>query len=366
MNPRILGLGTACPPHAIEQSQAAIMAQSRCAQDERQAKLLPELYRRTTVKHRRSVLFNNPQHQPVDATAADAFFNPPEQGHLGPTTANRMAAYARYAPPLAAQACREALADASIDPAAITHLVTVSCTGFVSPGVEHHLIGNLGLSQEVKRTLIGFMGCHGALNGLQVSRAFAKADANARVLLVCVELCSLHFQYGWHPQRIVSNALFADGAAAVVISQSSCKDFWTIRDTASRIIPDSASDMSWEIGDHGFEMTLASTVPARIGEHLKDWLSQWMDKLNMSLDDIQSYAIHPGGPRIVASAAEALGLKPHLVDDSLFILQEYGNMSSATLLFILHRQRERNVPLPRIAMSFGPGLAAEAVLLTRD
>lgn len=366
MNPRILGLGTACPPHAIEQSQAAIMAQSRCAQDERQAKLLPELYRRTTVQRRRSVLFNDSHDMPLTAAAADGFFTPAAQTSHGPTTAARMATYARFAPPLAAQACRAALADAHIDPATITHLVTVSCTGFVSPGVEHHLILDLGLSPEVNRTLIGFMGCHGALNGLQVSRAFAKADANARVLLVCVELCSLHFQYGWHPDRIVSNALFADGAAAAVISQSDVKEHWVIRDTASRIIPDSASDMTWDIGDHGFEMTLASTVPDRISRHLHAWLSQWLGRLGLSFTDISTYAVHPGGPRIVAAAADALGLSRDQVDDSLYILREFGNMSSATLLFILQRQRERNQPLPSIAMSFGPGLAAEAVLLTRD
>lgn len=364
MIPRLLGLGTACPPGVMSQHDAAIMAVSRCATNEREAKLLPELYRRSTVKQRRSVLLPPNNGQAQDATAVDDYFPPASVSPRGPTTATRMASFAKYAPPLAAQACIEALADAELSSQRITHLVTVTCTGFVAPGVEHQLIKDLGLPGHINRTQVGFMGCHGALSGLQVARAMARADPNARVLMVCIELCSLHFQYGWHPQRVVSNALFADGAAALILGQSDDSSLYTLVDTASKIIPDSHDDMTWTIGDHGFEMTLSPGVPHRISQHIKPWLTDWLVGHDLSLDQIQSYAIHPGGPRIVAAVAQALDLEGKAIADSLEILAQYGNMSSATLLFILHKQRAAGLKRPCLAMSFGPGLAAEAALLT--
>ena len=178
----------------------------------------------------------------------------------GPTTGTRLAKYAADAPPLALEASRKALADGDTRPADVTHLVAVSCTGFAAPGVDHALITGLGLRPTVERVNVGFMGCHGAINGLRVAGAFAR-DPAARVLLCAVELCSLHYHYGDDPGKVVANALFADGAAAVVNGGSTG---WTLRATGSCLIPESAAAMGWTVGDHGFEMMLARAVPALI------------------------------------------------------------------------------------------------------
>src|SRR5206468_5355252 len=144
---------------------------------------------------------------------------------------------------------------------AITHLLTVSCTGFLAPGIDVMLIQNLNLSPSVERTHVGYMGCHGALNGLRAARAFADANPAAVVLLCAVELCSLHYHYGWDPQRIVANAIFADGAAAIVGTRAKEEpSAWKMRASGSCILPDSAEAMGWTVVDHGFEMTLSKKV----------------------------------------------------------------------------------------------------------
>lgn len=381
MIPRLLGLGTARPARDLPQHHAAAMAVRRCAGTTQHARVLPPLYQRTTVERRGSVLLDHAGDRPIDHTSLDWYYPTSDNGGRGPTTADRMARYAAHATPLALDACRRALDDARVGPDRITHLVTVTCTGFAAPGVEHQLIEQLGLSPDVQRTQVGFMGCHGAMNGLQVARAFA-ADPRACVLMVCVELCTLHFQYGWDSQRVVANALFADGAAAGVVASRPDADLqnpngpqqaadtqpaaapWAMGDTASRLFADSRELMSWHIGDHGFVMSLSPRVPQLIREHLRPWIRTWLSRHDLAIEDVGSFAIHPGGPRVVAAAAEALGLADADVADSREVLRQHGNMSSATILFILQRLRDRRCAMPCLALSFGPGLVGEAVLFT--
>src|SRR5205807_2197806 len=164
-------------------------------------------------------------------------------------------------------AARQALAASGQRPDVITHLVTVSCTGFRAPGVDIELMQSLGLSTGTQRTHLGFMGCHGALNGLRVARAFVEADPAARVLLCAVELCVLHYHYQWDPQRMIANALFADGAAAVVgVPEAAAPPgAWRVAANGACLFPDCEDAMTWNIGDHNFEMTLSKRVPALIG-----------------------------------------------------------------------------------------------------
>ncbi len=186
--------------------------------DLREAPWLPAVYAHSGIKAR---------HQAIDRaviddvlrgtrTSGSVFLPTGEPGDPGPTTGERMKVYAAEAPPLAVRAARAAVSESRFEPGSITHLVTVSCTGFVAPGIDLALIRELGLRPTVERTHVGFMGCHGALNGLRVANAFAAADPAARVLVCAVELCSLHYHYGWQPDKVVANALFADGAAALV------------------------------------------------------------------------------------------------------------------------------------------------------
>ncbi|MCC6154308.1 MAG: type III polyketide synthase, partial [Candidatus Hydrogenedentes bacterium] len=210
---------------------------------------------------------------------------------------------------------------------------------------------------------VGFMGCHGALNGLRVARGFIESDPNARVLLCAVELCSLHYHYGWNPEQIVANALFADGSAAIVATAGKGgENEWAIRGTGSCLVPESEDAMTWRIGNNGFIMSLSSRVPELIGSHLRPWMEGWLQQHKLTLDDVKSWAVHPGGPRILGSVVKALNLTKDAVDVSREILRDHGNMSSPTILFILNRLREANAPRPCVALGFGPGLMAEATL----
>jgi predicted naringenin-chalcone synthase len=277
-----------------------------------------------------------------------------------------MQQFQQHATPLALQACRAALANACALPTEITHLVTVTCTGFASPGVEHALIEQLGLPRTTQRAQIGFMGCHAALNGLNVANAFANSSPNAKVLLCSVELCSLHFQYGSDPQRILANALFADGAAAAVISPapgSENQNAPTIAGHATCLLQNSGGDMSCHIGDHGLEMTLSPRVPGVIADQLRPWLDDFLQQHHLTVPEVRGWAIHAGGPRIVSAVADRLELGPHATDASRAILRDHGNMSSATILFILHRLLTTDTPRPILLLAFGPSLTAEACLL---
>ena len=257
----------------------------------------------------------------------------------GPTTAQRMQHYSKLAPPLAVQAAAAALRPSGLRAADLTHLVTVSCTGFVAPGLDFALIRSLGLPATVQRTHVGYMGCHGALNGLRVARAFTSAEADARVLLCAVELCTLHYHYGWETQKVIANALFADGAAAVVgvSDEAAPREAWRMTATGSCLIPDSETAMSWSIGNHGFEMSLSKQVPRLITVHLRPWLEGWLHQHGVDLDQVGSWAVHPGGPRILDAVEESLCLPRGATDVSRAVLAEYGNMSSPTILFILDR-----------------------------
>ncbi|MBO0697094.1 MAG: hypothetical protein J2P46_01750, partial [Zavarzinella sp.] len=222
----------------------------------------------------------------------------------------------------------------------------------------------LGLSPTVERTHVGFMGCHAALNGLRVASAFAGSDPAARVLVCSVELCSVHHHYGWDPPKVVANALFADGAGALVGAATGPAGSWRVSANGSRLIPEAADTMSWSIGDHGFGMTLSKRIPEVIATKLRPWLDEWLATHGLRVGDVRSWAIHPGGPKILDGAAAALGLVPEAVWASREILAEYGNMSSATVLFILKRLLDRGAKPPGVAIGFGPGLNVEVALFT--
>ncbi len=385
----IEGMGLAQPSRAIAQAELAAAAAPCCCENEQQRRLLPALYRRAMVKQRHSVVVGG-----IDADAAAeghgngdgededenarrrmlAFYPPARTlGDRGPALSRRMRRYPQEALPLAAAACRAALHDAAVDPASIGQLVLVSCTGFSAPGVDIGLIDVLGLPAEVGRTLVGFMGCHGAMNGLRVAGALAGSQVGdgERVLLCCVELCTLHFQYGWDPQKVVANALFADGAAAVVgcampgdpAELNGHASAPRIAAHGSLLLPGSRDAMTWTIRDHGFEMTLSPRVPDLIGEHLRGWLEPWLAMRGLAPRAIRGWAIHPGGPRVITAVEEAMGLDPSAGDHSRAVLRDCGNMSSPTVLFIMDRLRQADVPRPWVGLAFGPGLTIEAVLV---
>lgn len=358
MDTRILGLGSALPSVSVAQSEALEMAIPFTCSTPEEERTLRVLYRRSGVQRRASVLLESSDQPP-------SFFPPPTfPGDRGPATSTRMTRYERDVSPLACGAGRAALADAKLAASEVGQLVTVSCTGFYAPNFDVRLIKELGLPPSTGRTHVGFMGCQGALNGLRVADALAQRDPGHAVLLVAAELCSLHYQYGYDPDQTVANALFADGAAAAVVSAWDGADGWKIAANGAWLLPDCEDAMTWRVGDHGFLMTLSARVPELIATHLRPALAAWLGQHALALEDVRTWAIHPGGPRILSSAAQALGLPPEATSVSRQVLADCGNMSSPTILFILQRLRRAGTPLPCVALAFGPGLSAEAVLFT--
>ena len=362
MDLSILGLGAAVPQYRMTQIEAAELAQHVCSASGDQARAIKILYRRAGVETRHTVL---PHRTALDWLSADEEGGVATCVQFGPTTQERMQLYSQHACRLAVRAGAAAL-DASGAPAsAITHLVTVSCTGFAAPGVDFALITQLGLPPSVERVQVGFMGCHGSINGLRVARALAACDPAARVLLCSVEVCSIHYQMQWDAKKFVGNSIFADGAAALV-GRASCEAApaaWRVAATGSCLLPDSSDAMSWTIGDHGFEMELSPRVPDLIKRHLRPWFDEWLARQGYGIADVGSWAVHPGGPRILSAVEESLGLDREALAVSREVLAECGNMSSPTVLFILERLMARRAPRPCVMLGFGPGLMAEAALV---
>lgn len=363
MSLQILGMGTALPEFAITQVYAAKASEAFLCSTENQRRVLHRLFRMSGVEKRYSVLLE----REAEGAITQAFYHTKQNAEdNGPGMAARMQKYEEHAPKLAQIAAQRALAAADIPARAITHVVTVSCTGFFAPGLDYHLINALGLSPQTQRTHVGFMGCHGAMNGLQAAFAQAHAHNEAHVLVCAVELCSLHYRYEWNPEQIVAQALFADGAAAVVVKKSSAEKnaAWRIADFNSFLIPNTKDAMSWRISDNSFVMTLAPQLPERLNLYLHDWLSAWLAKHGLDVRDVKSWAVHPGGPRILGAAAHSLQLAESELQASRAVLREYGNMSSPTILFILQELQTRAAETPCVALAFGPGVVAEAMLIT--
>ncbi len=381
------------PTLEVAQHDALAMSCEIISEDPRQQRLLRMLFRKSGVAKRRTVIPWKTAYQWNQDGGGEA---------RGPGTADRMALYERHAPPLAIEAGRQALgispveddasrfAEASPHPPfsspeiesmrwpvgrqpdkspveAVTHLVTVSCTGFSAPGVDLQLQQALGLPATVQRVHVGFMGCHGAINALRVARGLAAADPEAVILVVAVELCSLHYRMTWEDDAMVGNALFSDGAAAaLIVGQNHLGDFSEsaeLVDTASIRIPDSDDQMSWRIGDHGFDMTLTGRVPGSIAEHLCEFVRDWLQRHRLAMSEVGDWIVHPGGPRILDATEQALGLGGRSLQGSRAVLSELGNMSSPTVLFVLVRSLATGLRGPRVVLAFGPGLVAEAALL---
>lgn len=357
----VRAIGTSVPPHRISQADSAVIARSFADVPEKRFRLFDEIYRRSGVATRHSVVLDASEGPAEDR---QSFF-----GDDSPSTDARMKLYQEHADNLALESAGQALSQSGVDPDEITHLVTVSCTGFHSPGFDINLIKRLPLRPTVERTHVGFMGCQGAMNALRVARGFTQSNPLARVLLCSTELCSIHQYYGWDSEKIVANALFADGSASAVlggrIGESDAGSLCMVA-SGSTLIEDSTDAMSWKIANNGFEMTLSSKVPELISATARGWLQNWLSLHGESVESIRSWAVHPGGPRILGAFAESLDLPRSALATSFDTLAQYGNMSSATILFILKSMMESQKPGPLVAVAFGPGLTVEAALFHRS
>lgn len=282
---------------------------------------------------------------------------------LTPSTGVRNDLYRHTAPPLAAEAARAALTESQTAPGRVTHLITVSCTGFFAPGIDYRLLRDLGLSKSVERSHLGFIGCAAALPALRLASQITEARPDAVVLVVCVELCSLHVRDVADPEQIVAASVFADGAAAALVTADETVGTAggiTLDRFATALTDEGESDMVWTIGDRGFEMSLSAEVPRIIGREIRQAVSGFLG------DEAppETWAVHPGGRSVLDRVEAGLGLTASALTASRSVLRDYGNMSSATILFILRRLLDDPAVSGRLAaLAFGPGLTVESALM---
>ncbi|TAH25242.1 MAG: type III polyketide synthase [Cytophagales bacterium] len=283
---------------------------------------------------------------------------------------HRLELFYQHAPNLAIEAIHKTIFG-KLNPKSITHIITVSCTGMSAPGIEISLIESLKLNNNIQRSAVNFMGCYAAIHALQQANNICIANPDAIVLVVCVELCSIHFQNTDSDDNLLANSLFADGAAAtIVVSDKYAKDNsllgLRIDDFNSKIISEGSKDMAWHISSSGFLMALSAYIPSLIALHLKSFLNTFSQKIDIS--NIAHWAIHPGGRKILDTIVKELNISSDKIKDSYEVLKDYGNMSSPSILFVLRNIMNRNTNRKAddkiMALAFGPGLVMESCILS--
>lgn len=353
---KISAIGTAVPKHLIPQAKVVdFMSKMMDVSDEDKRKLRI-IYRASGIEERYSVIEDYSKQEDF------SFYNEDKEAPH-PSTSDRMQLYEECAPQLALEAIADCLPK-DFDVQSITHLITFSCTGMYAPGLDLDIVEHLNLSSNISRTCINFMGCYAAFNAIKSAYAFANAFPNAKVLIVGVELCTIHFQRFNEYDHIIANSIFGDGAAAAIIEKTEKKGF-SIEHFYHAIASEGKSDMAWRIEDTGFHMRLSSYVPKILRTNLTNVFEQLFTSLNTQQDNIDYFAIHPGGKKIVQAVESALNIQKSQIRATYDTLKHYGNMSSVSVLFVLknifnHLSTEnQNI----LAMAFGPGLTIESALL---
>ena len=383
-------VATVVPAASYPQADAGEVMRRWIGGDRRTDLLLNRIYGHSGIDRRQSVLEDflgddgrravrdgaaptddgaAPAHRLPPVHAGGGFYVDDAGGFRDPTTAERNARYRDEAGPLFVAAAERAIdGTPGLTRDDVTHLITVSCTGFYAPGPDLDVVHGLGLAPTTERYHVGFMGCYAAFPALRMANAFCRADPDAVVLVVATELCSLHLQPDREVDPIVAASVFADGAAAAVVSaRAPAGPAFALERFVDGLAPEGAKDMAWTIGDHGFEMVLSSYVPKVVGSKAHAALGPLLDGTDVRIEDVGRWAVHPGGRAILDRLEEGLGLPPEALAASRDVLRRYGNMSSATVLFVLAELLAQPGPLgePIVAMAFGPGLTVASGLLRR-
>jgi predicted naringenin-chalcone synthase len=346
-------IGTAVPPHDIH---AEFVDFARTAlPDQRATALFDRMVGLADIEHRFS--FFEPGPKPRDHFLdSERFYR---RGDF-PSTGERMARFESEALALAMQAI--AALDIEQDRGAITHLIVASCTGFTAPGLDFQIMQAAGLAQSVERTIVGFMGCFAAVNALKLARHVVRSEPQAKVLVVNLELSGLHLQEQWQLEKMLSFLLFGDGCGACLVSADPVG--LALDRFHATVIPRTADLITWHIRDHGFEMYLSGQVPGRIRRWLMDNGAALLG--NRTSGDIGLWAVHAGGRSILDAVQHGLALAPDALAFSRDVLRDFGNMSSATLVFVLDRiLRAPDAVGEGMAMAFGPGLTVETFTFHR-
>jgi predicted naringenin-chalcone synthase len=363
----VLAIATAVPAHVCTQEQSIGIAAQVFAEQPEARLFVERLIRASGIDQRHTVLADY-------GVAPDerSFFPPTPDFRPEPGTQARNDVFNREAPALALRCC-ESLPTTDWR-GRVTHLITASCTGFGAPGFDVALARALALSPRVHRTHVGFMGCYAGFTTLKLADTICRAEPAALVLIVHVELCSLHVHFRADPNALIANSLFADGAAAALVGgdkhlalapgQTAGGTWLTVLGSGAFLLPNGEADMTWTLGDQGFDMALSPRVPHLLHKHLAPAFAALLDAVGARREEVRHWAIHPGGPAILDHAKAALGIDETAVALARALLAQYGNMSSATLWFLL--DRIRRVPQAGLvyACGFGPGLTLESALLS--
>ena len=355
---KIISIGTSVPQYRHDQTDIMNFMQQVYAVNEAEKRKIRYLYNQSGIRQRYSVI---PDYSaPIQEWK---FYSPSENFEPFPSLETRMNIYNKQAPLLSVDAIRKCL-DHVHDPKKITHLITVSCTGMTAPGLDLMITELMDFDKSIFRTSINFMGCYAAIHALKIADTICKTEQNAQVLIVCTELCTLHFQKEKTIDNITSSLLFGDGCAAALVTSSEynfpgiqLKKFY------SEIVPKGKRDMAWELSSTGFLMTLSGYIPDLIEEDLETITDKSLQKARLSKSDISHWCIHPGGKRVLEAVQKSLNVDESDLHSSYHILSEFGNLSSATILFILKEMMQNKKAIRNIfGAAFGPGLTVETFI----
>ena len=351
---KIVSIGTAVPAYCHRQMDILSFMQTVYALNETEARKLKFLYSQSGIAQRYSVLPDYSRPLPEWK-----FYAPTENLEPFPTLEQRMAVYHKQAPLLSVDAIRDCLHHMHSHKD-ITHLITVSCTGMSAPGLDLQVMELLDLEKNIFRTSVNFMGCYAAIHALKIADAICKTEKKAQVLIVCTELCTLHFQREATMDSMASSLLFGDGAAAVLVTHNSAAVQGLVMEHFySEINPKGKRDMAWELSSSGFLMTLSGYVPELIEEDFAAIVKRALYAEKKTAADISHWCIHPGGKRILQAIHKSLGFTNGQLQCSYEVLNEFGNLSSASILFVLKKLLQQKGLHRLFGAAFGPGLTIE-------
>ncbi|MEO5999771.1 MAG: type III polyketide synthase [Chitinophagaceae bacterium] len=359
---KIISIGTAVPAHRHRQDDILQFMQNVYAMDIAGRRKLKYLYHQSSIEHRYSVISD------YSRPAAEWKFYPHSENlEPFPSLELRMSLYNKYAAPLSVDAIRNCM-DGYIASDEITHLITVSCTGMSAPGLDLQVMELMDLPQNIFRTSVNFMGCYAAIHAMKMADALCKSDARAKVMIVCTELCTLHFQKEATVDNVASSLLFSDGSAAMLVTPDTYP-FNGLRMDGfyAEVLTKGKKDMAWELSSSGFLMTLSGYIPELIEEDFETLVNRALLSVKLDKHDINSWCIHPGGKRILEAISKSLSLQNGELKHGYDVLKKFGNMSSPTILFVLKNimQSINTSHSQKIfGAAFGPGLTMETFIVS--
>jgi predicted naringenin-chalcone synthase len=361
---KIISIGTAVPSYRHSQEDILHFMQRVYAMNETEKRKLKFLYHQSGIDTRYSVIPD------YSRNAGEWVFCPNEENlEPFPSLELRMKWFNKYAGPLSVNAITNCLGNHA-QPKDITHLITVSCTGMSAPGLDLQVMELMELPSNIYRTSVNFMGCYAFIHAMKLADAICKTDTAAKVMVVCTELCTLHFQKEPTADNVASGLLFSDGAAAALITHDSNSNHgWTIDSFYAEVVAKGKKDMSWQLSGNGFLMTLSGYVPDLVEADFAPLVTNALQHAGITVDAIDHWCIHPGGKRILSAIEKALQTVPGALQDCYDVLKEFGNMSSATILFVLQQIMHNNAGNDHgklFGAAFGPGLTMETFVLTKQ